>query len=573
MPGITGFISRHPKAKVQTMVECMATEPFYSSGSYVDEASELHIGWVAHKDSFADCLPIWNENRDVCLFFAGESFSEHKRATQLVHAYEDFGIGFIEKLNGWFSGMLLDRRKGEIVLFNDRYGFGRVYYHEDENGFYFSSEAKALLKVLPKLRKLDPAGLGEFFSCGCALQNRSLFAGVQCLPGGSRWTFRRGEPAKKESYFRPESWESLPTLSGDEFYEKLKDTFARVLPRYLRNSTGVSLTGGLDSRMIMAWAQRPAGSLPCYTFGGSYRDCADVTVARRVAQICRQPHQVIPVGKEFIADFPRLAEKTVYVTDGAMDVSGSPDLFANRIARGIAPVRLTGNYGGEILRGIVAFKPTRVQTELFDAAFSPRVKQAEETYASEAKCRRLSFVAFKQVPWHHHCRASVEQSQLTLRAPYLDNDLVSLVYQAPAELSTSSEPSLRLIADGNPALARLGTDRAGTMQEFLVKAEYAYDYGMPNWLAQVDSVLRPLHLEKLFLGRHKFYHFRYWYRHQLASYLKDILLDSRTLGRPYLNPLRVRAIVEGHTSGRSNHTMELHRVLSSELIQRTLIEA
>src|SRR5687768_13305566 len=85
MPGITGFISRQPKANVQTMVECMATEPFYSSGSYVDEGSGLHIGWVAHRDSFADCLPIWNENREVCLFFAGESFGEHKRATQLVH--------------------------------------------------------------------------------------------------------------------------------------------------------------------------------------------------------------------------------------------------------------------------------------------------------------------------------------------------------------------------------------------------------------------------------------------------------------------------------------------------------
>ena len=58
--------------------------------------------------------------------------------------------GFLEKLNGWFSGVLLDLRAQKLVLFNDRYGVNRIYYHEDASGFYFSSEAKALLKILPE---------------------------------------------------------------------------------------------------------------------------------------------------------------------------------------------------------------------------------------------------------------------------------------------------------------------------------------------------------------------------------------------------------------------------------------
>src|SRR5206468_5989917 len=48
--------------------------------------------------------------------------------------------------------------------------------------------------------------------------------------------------------------------------------------------------------------------------------------------------------------------------------------------------------------------------------------------------------------------------------------------------------------------------------EFLRKAEYAYDYGMPQWMARIDHLLLPLRLERLFLGRHKFSHFRVWYR-------------------------------------------------------------
>ena len=71
------------------------------------------------------------------------------------------GIGFIERLNGWFSGVLVDLRKQIVVVFNDRYGVNRVYYHETPDGFYFSSEAKSLLKVLPGLRQSGFQRLGR----------------------------------------------------------------------------------------------------------------------------------------------------------------------------------------------------------------------------------------------------------------------------------------------------------------------------------------------------------------------------------------------------------------------------
>jgi asparagine synthase (glutamine-hydrolysing) len=459
--------------------------------------------------------------------------------------------------------------------------------HEGPDGFYFASEAKALLKVLPRLRCLDPRSLGEFFSCGSVLQNRSLFAGVTLLPGGSKWTLSSGPAVAKARYFRPEMWEEQTPLDERDYYPQLRDTLARILPRYLNGAerVGISLTGGVDSRMVMAWSTAPPGSLPCYTFGGTYRDCMDVQLARRVAQLCGQPHQVIRVGREFLSDFPTLAERTVYLSDGTMDVSGAPDLYVNRVARGIAPVRLTGNYGGEILRSIVAFKPMPLDESLFEPEFHPHVRAAAETYRSEAHARRLSFIVFKQLPWHHYSRLGLEQSQLTLRSPYLDNDLVSLVFRAPSHLATSNALSLRLIDDGNPKLGALGTDRAASSRPvpivsrlkhlsktFSFKAEYAYDYGMPHWLTKLDTALAPIHLERLFLGRHKFHHFRIWYRDALAGYLHDVLLPVRTRRTPYLRPARVADIVRNHTSGRENHTYALHRILASELTHQRLLE-
>jgi asparagine synthase (glutamine-hydrolysing) len=95
---------------------------------------------------------------------------------------------------------------------------------------------------------------------------------------------------------------------------------------------------------------------------------------------------------------------------------------------------------------------------------------------------------------------------------------------------------------------------------------------MPQWLAKVDHVLKPLHLEKLFLGRHKFTHFRLWYQNELAEYVKSMLLDPRTLSRPYLQKKHVQQIVGDHTRGLGNFTRELHKLLTLELIERTLLQ-
>jgi hypothetical protein len=268
-----------------------------------------------------------------------------------------------------------------------------------------------------------------------------------------------------------------------------------------------------------------------------------------------------------------------------MDVTGAAELYVNRLARRIAPVRLTGNYGSEILRRHVAFKPRALSSEIFSSDFLSQLSAVAHTYSQETAGNQLSFIAFKQVPWHHYARLAVEQSQISVRSPFLDNDLVALAFRAPPESAKSLVPSLQLIAEGNPLLSRIPTDRGITypadrmmnrvhrsVQEFLAKAEYAYDYGMPNWLARADRYLAPLQLEKLFLGHQKFCHFRSWYRDQLAPYMKAVLLDPRSLSRSYVSRTVVERLVQDHMSGKANHTSAIHRLLSAELTQRHLIE-
>jgi asparagine synthase (glutamine-hydrolysing) len=316
-----------------------------------------------------------------------------------------------------------------------------------------------------------------------------------------------------------------------------------------------------------------------------YRDCADVRLARQIANTTRQPHQVISITNEFLTEFPALAERSIEYTDGAMDITGAVELFANRVGRGIAPVRLTGNYGSEVLRGNVAFKPVSLSTTAFAGEFVSALKQAGETYAREKAIPRTQFIISKQVPWHHFARLAVEQSQLTVRSPFLDNELVRLAYQAPDELSVNRDLAYRFIADCDPALARIPNDRGIELrpgasaskfkvfcQEFMPRVEYVFDYGMPPWLAKIDRWLMPLHPERLFLGRQKFYHFRVWYRDRLSKYVQEVLLDPRSLGRPHINRRGVEQLVSAHVTGRGNFTTEIHKLLTSELIHRRLLE-
>ena len=606
MPGIVGLITKMPRQwaerQLVQMVEKLRHESFYTTGTWLDESLGVYAGWIARRNSFGDGMPLSNENGNVSLLFSGEEYPEpgvvtrlkqrgHQLATEaasyLVHLYED-DPSFLTTLNGQFHGLLADRVRGTATLFNDRYGMHRIYYHESKEAFYFAAEAKAILGVCPQLRTADPRGLGELVSCGCVLENRTLFKGVQLLPAASAWVFRDGACEQKATYFHPQEWENQEPLDSDSYYRELRDTLASILPRYFQSEEqiGLALTGGLDTRVILAWRKPAPQSLPCYTWGSTYRDNEDVAVARKVAKACGQSHQVVTVGDEFLSKFPRYAERSIYLTDCGVDVSRAPDLFVSEKARDIAPVKVVGTYGSELLRHARMFKAGEPRAGLFSPDFVTHIRRAKNTYAELLHSHPLTFVAFQQSPWYHHGILGLEETQLTVRSPFLGNEFVKAVYREPRLVSEAVDVRPLLIADGNPALLRIPSDRGllggsdglftkarHNLLEFTFKAEYAYDYGMPQWVAKIDHFFAPLQLERLFLGRHKFAHFRVWYRGALSDYVRQMLLDPKTFSRSYLDPKGVEAVVRGHLKGDQNFTAEIHRVLTLELLHRLLLDA
>jgi asparagine synthase (glutamine-hydrolysing) len=600
MPGITGIISRKPAAEnarvVETMVSAMRHESFYVTGTISEADLGVAAGWLAHKNSFASGQIYRNEQKDLALIFSGECFigAETRDFLRkqghvfsetggdcLVHLYEEHGEKFFEKLNGLFSGLLIDRRRRKFILFNDRYGLERLYWHETADAFYFASEAKALLRVLPELREFDREGLAQFLGAGCALGGRTLFRDVRLLPSGSRWTFENAA-IRRETYFQPETWEALPKLSEADYEARFRAVFEKILPRYFaaESKVGISLTGGLDTRLIMACHPHNRQRETCFTFTGPAGQTLDDRVAARVAVACGLEHQLLRLGPDFFSNFAAHADRTVFVTDGCSGILGAHEIYFHRLARALAPLRLTGNYGGEIFRGVSTFKPPGLAPEIFQPDFLPAINQAAGELEAH-KTQPETFAAFQEVPLNLFGNLAAGRSQMSFRTPYLDNELVALAYQCPASLKKSSLPWMRLVKACSPALDRIPTDRGyisdrsdpeiflrRVFAEVTFKLDYCSDAGLPGPLGALDSIFKPAARALGVAGLHKFLKYSNWFRTTLASYVSEKIAAASKTGNGIWDREAVAQMAREHLAGRKESPAEINAVLVLESVER-----
>jgi asparagine synthase (glutamine-hydrolysing) len=599
MPGIVGLITQRPAEEArrlaQLMVQSMCHESFYRSDVASFPELGLHAGWTALEGTFAAEQMFGNEDQSISLLMAGECFPDAGEVNRLetrqpvgswlIARYEAQGERFVESLNGLFSGLLIDRRQRKVILLNDRYGAERLYVHERDGETYFASEAKAILRVVPETRAFDDQGVAEFLSFGCTLGERSLFRGLRVLPGASQWTFEQGR-CRKGIYFSPETWEQQERLAPDQCVDQFQSIFERVVPRQLLPSRriGISLTAGLDSRMILAARPASADRVVAFTYSGEEVDPLDARISARIAQACGFDHHILRIGPDFFRDFASLAERTVYLTDGCFGPTGSHEIYMSRLARHLAPVRLTGNYGGEILRGVSNFKPQVPQTGLIAADFLPEVHRACESLCEYRREHPVTFAAFRETPWSLYGNLQAGRSQIGFRTPYLDNDFVRLAYQRPKSEHEAQAVCESLIRRGHPALAAFPTDmgllgcQSGvrpTLRRLGAKVAFKLDYyssaGLPSRLASFDPLFQSVMKQLGLQGLHKHLRYATWFRGRLTGWLRERLAEAAHAPSPYWDRNCISRMADDHIAGRKNLLNEISAVLTLQMVERKLL--
>ncbi len=487
-------------------------------------------------------------------------------------------------MNGLFSGLLIDRRQRRAFLFNDRYGVERIYWHETNSEYYFASEAKALLCILPELRAFDEEGVAQFLTFGCTLDGRTLFRGVHLPPGGSVWSFENGK-CDKRKYFSPGMWESQPTLTAEAFQSRFQETFKRILPRYLESDSkiGISLTAGVDSRMIMACLPQTGEKPICYTFSGEKRDTLDAQLAARVAEACGLEHQILRIGPDFFSDFASHVDRTVYVTDGSLGSLGAHEIYLNNQARALSPVRLTGVFGGEILRGVSMLKPLHLAPELINGNLQEAVRSSLAQQQARNGGHPVTFTAFREIAEKRYGIPAVSRSQLSFRTPYLDNEIVALAFQAPENLRTSIHPSLSLIKNNRLSLSKIPTDMGGMGEanplaaasrrifaKAVCKLDYLRNEGLPHGLSRLDSLLTQLSSALGIAGLHKYLPYRIWFQRELAAYVDGILKDAHVRRSSLWDSRFLEHMASDHATGHKNYVREIDAVLTLDAVERLL---
>jgi hypothetical protein len=167
----------------------------------------------------------------------------------------------------------------------------------------------------------------------------------------------------------------------------------------------------------------------------------------------------------------------------------------------------------------------------------------------------------------------------------MDNDLVKLVYKAPPQLLKGEELSMAIICRYKPEIMKIPTDRGlfcndprlkslirQLYRKSLIKAEYWSSDGMPNWLATISHLGLSGILEKSFLGRDKFQHFRLWTQKYFADYIADVLIaGSREMGE-FFNLRQVESMVHEHVAGKKNYIDEIDKIMTLILTCRILFK-
>lgn len=601
MPGITGFIrpSAPPNAgrDLESMLGAMRHKEFYVANYYVNHESGVYLGWCAQPGSVGAKMPIMSKDDRYALILVGEHYpsdqsfelsdaraNREQWATRFFRTFEASAQDALDSLNGWFSGIVVDLVSKKVTLFNDRYGMGRVYWHESEGEFIFGSEAKSLLLVRPQLRSLSPESLAELLKFNCVLGNRTLFKDISLLPGGSSWVFQGSSVPQKARYFDFSKWEQQPLLPIGAFYEEFDRIVSRIVPQYVTgsNAPGVSLTAGLDTRLILAALQKEMREIPCYTFGGMWGETFDIRTARKLSKMCGTTHEIIRIDDAFLREFGSYAEKSVFISDGCHDMLGAHDVYFNDIARQIAPVRITGKFGSEIVRTrrLIPngdFYRQGAKPELFRALAEARLEKKNGTHP-------LTPVVADEIAWFESGRVSIEQTATIMRTPYMDNELVRLMYQGGPEIRGSRDLQASFVMTKNEALAGVPTNMGKVWPgrealssvtflpyRILFKIEYIYLYSMPHWLARIDRSLSRFKLEQIVTGRQKFEGYRIWMRTHLADYIRDVLLSPSARVTEFFDKKWINQVVTGHLEGTHNYIFEINKLMTLELICSSLL--
>ncbi len=324
--------------------------------------------------------PIFNEDRSVVVVYNGEiyntpelrtdllqkghRFSTHTDTEVLAHLYEEQGPDFVSRLRGMFAFALYDREKRELLLARDPFGIKPLVYSELPSGVAFASELRALLALPEFPRDPDPEAIALYTAFNYIPAPYTIWKAARRLPPGHLLRIREGKIVEIRHYgdLGTNSWQR----DVQEAVEVLTHTLQESVKAHLLSDVpvGVFLSGGLDSSLVCALAQR-AAEQPLRTFTVTFPEWPvynEAHYARQVAAHLGTLHEEIPVTSH--AAQQALEEIVTHLDEPFADSSLVNVAIISKMARRYVKVVLSGDGGDELFAGYNKYQGLRLAQKL-----------------------------------------------------------------------------------------------------------------------------------------------------------------------------------------------------------------
>ena len=297
MCGICGYTDREGFDVLKKMLTCMGHRGPNDSGYFVDDNISIGMVRLSIIDLLGGHQPISNEDNSVHVVFNGEIFNYIELREELetkghifrtssdtetiVHAYDEYGLSFMHRLNGMFAIAIFDKQNGRLVLIRDRYGVKPLFYAVKDNSLVFGSEIKTVLCHPSVNRELDYEALSHYFSLRNIPAPFTVYKDIRSLLPGHMivWDKNRCKVVQWYQLSMTPRWvENDEQLLVDHIDKILRDSIRLRLRSDV--NYGAYLSGGIDSSTVvgimseyspkpvktfsLAFADSPAHKLDAY---------------------------------------------------------------------------------------------------------------------------------------------------------------------------------------------------------------------------------------------------------------------------------------------------------------------
>jgi len=335
-------------------------------GLYFHKNLSMGMNRLAIVDLTTGDQPLYNEDKSVVVVGNGEIYNYPELQKKLkkkghglksgsdietvVHLYEDYGQNFVKYLRGMFALALYDKNKNRLILARDRIGEKPLYYSSAEDGIYFASELKALLKVPQTNKTVSKKRLVEYFHYAYINDPNTIFSNIHRIPQASVMTIdisRRSQSIKKYWHV-PKTDKVLHKNITSEIEDTIK--YASVINSRADVPVGISLSGGIDSTSVLAFTANTKKHKPTTSFSVGYAGhpkTDERDKAKRTAKhYAIQNFDVELSPNDFVRDYPKIVR---YSDEPVADLAAYPIYSVAKMCRSKKIKVLLGGLGGDEL--------------------------------------------------------------------------------------------------------------------------------------------------------------------------------------------------------------------------------